>query len=203
MGWIEALLGIACPGCGRGLDAAGLCTACRKALAPRRRGHLVFLGTYARWGGAVRALKYRGYREVARVLAPVLARGVHEAGWEITAVTAVPTLVWRRLRRGYNPAEVLAQAVAEVLERPYVPVLRRARYTPSQTRRAPQERANLPPDLFRAAPVRGDWLLVDDVWTSGATFARARDALARAGARRVYGAVIAVRNPKAAGLTPV
>jgi len=47
--------------------------------------------------------------------------------------------------------------------------------------------------------VEGAWLLVDDVLTSGATFLRARGALLEAGAAHVYGAFLAVRDPRALG----
>ncbi len=73
------------------------------------------------------------------------------------------------------------------------------RYAPSQPSRG-RARHKLPGDLFAPAlRVEGAWLLVDDVLTSGATFLRAKEALKRAGADRVYGAFIAVRDPEALG----
>lgn len=160
---------------------------------------MVYLGLYGRVGGLARALKYRGRLGLARLLAPPLAQGVREAGWALQGVTSVPTLLPRLLLRGYNPPEVLARELARALGLPYRPLLRRGRYTPSQPTRG-RARGRLPADLFLpVARVEGAWLLVDDVLTSGATFLRAREALLRAGASRVYGAFLAVRDPGALG----
>lgn len=150
-------------------------------------------------GGVVRALKYRRRFALAPLLARPLAEGIRAQGWELQGVTAVPTLLPRLLLRGYNPPELLAQEVARLLGVPYRRVLRRVRYTPSQPTRG-RARGRLPQDLF--APmlsVKGNWLLVDDVLTSGATFLRAKEALLKAGASQVYGAFLSVRDPGALG----
>ncbi|GAB5602084.1 ComF family protein [Thermus sp. FJN-A] len=198
-GLLEGLLGHACPGCGGRLDQPLLCTRCRQGLRAFATGEVVYLGLYGRVGGLARALKYRGRAGLAPLLAAPLAEGVRGQGWALAGVTAVPTLLPRLLRRGYNPPELLAQALARHLGLPHRRVLRRVRYAPSQPTRG-RGRKRLPPDLF--APlgrVEGAWLLVDDVLTSGATFLRAKEALLRAGASRVYGAFLAVRDPGALG----
>jgi predicted amidophosphoribosyltransferase len=198
-GFIEGLLGHACPGCGGPLDAPFLCQACRAELWPKVQGEMVYLGAYGRLGGVVRALKYGRRFGLAPLLARPLAEGVLQAGWALKGVAAVPTLLPRLLQRGYNPPELLAKEVARLLGLPYRRVLRRRRYAPSQPTRGRARRA-LPQDLFAPVErVEGAWLLLDDVLTSGATFLRAREALLMAGACRVYGAFIAVRDPGALG----
>lgn len=103
---------------------------------------------------------------------------------------------------GTTRPELLAQEVARLLGLPYRRALRRVRYAPSQPSRG-RARHKLPGDLFAPAlRVEGPWLLLDDVLTSGATFLRAKEALLRAGASRVYGAFVAVRNPGALGPYP-
>ncbi|WP_234553342.1 ComF family protein [Thermus caliditerrae] len=198
-GLLEGLLGHACPGCGGRLDAPLLCTRCRAGLRALAAGDAVYLGLYGRVGGVARALKYRRRFGLAPLLAEPLALGVRERGWKLAGVTAVPTLLPRLLLRGYNPPELLAKEVARLLGLPYRRVLRRVRYAPSQPTRG-RGRAYLPQDLFAPqAQVAGAWLLVDDVLTSGATFLRAKGALLEAGASRVYGAFLAVRDPGALG----
>lgn len=198
-GFLEGLLGHACPGCGGRLDQPLLCASCRKGLRAERHGEMVYLGRYARVRGLVRALKYERRFGLAPLLALPLAEGVREAGWALHGVTAVPTLLPRLLLRGYNPPELLALEVARLLGLPYRRALRRVRYAPSQPSRG-RARFKLPGDLFAPAlRVEGPWLLLDDVLTSGATFLRAKEALLRAGASRVYAAFVAVRNPGVLG----
>jgi predicted amidophosphoribosyltransferase len=194
--FLEALLGIRCPGCGGKLELAGLCRACREELKPQHGPNLVYLGHYRRWGRVVRALKYGGKRDLLEALIPPLAVGVQQSWWSLQGVTAVPTLPHRKLLRGYNQAELLGRALAKALELPYRESLTRQRYAPSQTRRGLTERGELPEDTFKArTTLQGHWLLVDDVITSGSTYRRARAALLEAGAQKVYGACIGVRNP--------
>lgn len=193
-GWLEELLGLRCPGCGRALDTPALCQTCRSELVPKVSGQFAYLGSYVRWKGLARSIKYRGKQDVVPVLAKLLARTVGRSGWEIQTVTAVPTLLHRKVKRGYNQAELLARGLALELGLPYLEMLSRKRYTPSQTKKSPAERLQLPADTFTGKRVvKGAVLLVDDVITSGATFLRAREALLEAGAEKVYGACIAVR----------
>lgn len=196
MGWIEALLGLRCAGCGKALDQPVLCASCQAELVPRHVPGFVYLGDYHRFGGLSRAIKYRGQRELAGLLGRKLALGVRQAEWGLDGITAVPTLLHRRVQRGYNQSELLAQALAKELRLPYKPVLGRVIYTRSQTQKSLSERQSLPEETFKAnTRVKGIWLLVDDVLTTGTTFARARKALLEAGAAKVYGAAIAVKSP--------
>lgn len=198
--FLEELLGHLCPGCRGPLDRPLLCTACREGLRAFHADRSLYLGLYGRVGELVRALKYGGRWGLAALLAEPMAQGVRAAGWGLVGVTAVPTLLPRLLRRGSNPPDLLAQALAARLGLPYRKVLYRARYAPSRPLVGRRERARLPKGLFRPKErVEGAWLLVDDVLTSGATFLRAEEALLEAGAERVYGAFIAVRDPGALG----
>lgn len=198
-GFLEGLLGHTCPGCGGKLDAPLLCSTCRQGLKAFAAGEMVYLGLYGRVGGMVRALKYGRRFGLAPLLAEPLAEAVLAQGWGLSGVTAIPTLLPRLVVRGYNPPELLGRILAARLGLPYLRVLRRARYTPSQPTRG-RARRRLPEDLFvPVLRVEGSWLLVDDVLTSGATFFRAKEALLKAGASRVYGAFLAVRDPGALG----
>ena len=191
----EFILGARCPVCGGDLDTPGLCRRCRSELHAQRWQNLVYLGGYRKWRGAVRALKFKGGLRLVTPLADALAEGVREAGWGLDAVTAVPTTWWRALVRGYNTAELLGRRIAERLERPFVCVVAR-RYTPSQTRRRSDERARMKAGTFflRQELEQRRWLLVDDVWTTGATFRAVERVLRAGGVEAVYGAVIAARQ---------
>lgn len=114
---------------------------------------------------------------------------------DLHAVAFIPIHAARRRERGYNQAELIARGVADALQLPLLDVMRRTRYTGTQTALSEQQRlVNLQnafvvhrPDLIRNARI----LLIDDVLTTGATLNTAAEALLMAGARRVDALTIA------------
>jgi predicted amidophosphoribosyltransferase len=97
----------------------------------------------------------------------------------------------RRLRwRGFDPTEEIAVAVAERTGMPLEACLRRRR-GPRQVGRRRGSRLSDPPRVWAAGPVPRRTLLVDDVWTTGATLASCARALRKAGARRVVALTLA------------
>lgn len=125
----------------------------------------------------------------------------------IDTVVPVPLHWWRRLERGYNQSEALAEALAARLRRPcHADWLRRIRHTPSQTQSTGGARKENLKGAFRARlPVAAHGqtiLLVDDVLTTGSTANEAARALRAAGAGRVVVAVLA-RTSRSQGQGPV
>lgn len=185
-----------CEGCAERLPAGlvrGPCARCRRT--PRGFRRLVAGGAYD--AGALRAwvlaLKHGGRAELARPLAFFLAEAVRRAGVlrRGDVLASVPLHPLRRLARGYDQAQLLAEGLGEELELEGVRALRRVRWT------APQ---GAPGAVSRAANVEGAFTvrrraarrlagravwLVDDVLTSGATARACAAALRRAGAREV------------------
>ena len=109
----------------------------------------------------------------------------------------VPLARKRMRQRGYNQSERLAGAVAESIgARVAVSALQRARETPTQTALTPEARLANVAGAFRAAGVRGrNVVLVDDVFTTGATLAAAAEALVAGGARRIEAVTFARARP--------
>jgi len=147
---------------------------------------------------AIHALKYEERRELATPLARYLIATVQRFPWQSGATFAgvipVPLHQKRVADRGYNQAELLAAAFCAQLGLPLRSQwLSRQRATLSQVGLNAIERQTNVESAFLAAPiVHGKVLLViDDVYTTGATMRACAAALATAGAAAVYGLALA------------
>lgn len=109
------------------------------------------------------------------------------------AVVAVPLSVVRRRARGFDQAEVLARQVSETLCVPYVPLLSRVRHGSPRAKigRSDRRIGDLEGSFVARSVVPARILLVDDVFTSGATMDAAAACLKRAGAVEVWGFTVA------------
>ncbi len=184
-----------CPRCGRPWEGDGLCPACR-AHPPtlrRLRSATLFAEPIR---GAIHALKYRGGREVAETVAPLLVRAWQK--WEMAGEILIPVPLHprREARRGYNQSALLAAALGLALQMPVLTDgLARVRATSSQTRLGREARRRNVAGAFRVlkpALLRGHQIvLVDDVATTGATLDACAEALLEAGASRVDGFTLA------------
>ena len=130
------------------------------------------------------AWKERGLRTLAALAADLLVEVVPRP--RAYTLTFVPADEHRRRQRGHNPSHRLASELGARWELPVVPLLSRASGVRPQRGLSLQERRRNVRGVFRvteAAP--GALVLVDDVYTSGATVSAAASALRKAGARRV------------------
>jgi ComF family protein len=150
----------------------------------------------------VQAFKFKGRRDLARLLAPLIASTCLES-WperEADLIVPVPLHSKRKRERGFNQAALLATRVAGFLgfgccEK----ILARVRHTAPQIGLTDAERSRNVLNAFKCmqpALVRGKrLLLIDDVMTTGATVASATEALLEAGALRVSVVTIARAVP--------
>jgi ComF family protein len=119
-----------------------------------------------------------------------------ETAGEARVVIPVPTSTARERERGYNQAALLARGFAARTGRvAREDVLRRVRATTTQTALHPGERRANVARAFAAhgaAELHGEHvILVDDVWTTGATALSCVEALVEAGTRAVSVATFA------------
>ncbi|MZQ89587.1 ComF family protein [Frigidibacter albus] len=196
--WRETgfIRGLACDKCGTPLpgdadDRAEFCDDCLTIARPWDRGRaaLVYRDTGRR---LVLALKHGDRLELARPMAGWLAAAAAPILQAGMLVAPIP-LHWRRfLKRRFNQSALLSGALARLAGLDHCPdLLHRIRATPSQEGRGRQERFENMAEAIRVNPARAkalagrSVLIVDDVMTSGATFAAAADALRAAGASSV------------------
>lgn len=140
----------------------------------------------------IHAFKYDGRFELRHPLASWLALGLNDARLRepgIDALVPVPLHSRRRRERGFNQAQVLAEEIRREVGRPIELLLRRIRYTTTQTnfdRRQRVENLRGAFDLTPGAQVRDrNLVLVDDVFTTGSTADECAMVLCQAGAASV------------------
>ncbi len=153
----------------------------------------------------IHLLKYERIAPVAEPLGELLAKSIanFEDLPDTLTVVAVPLHVAKERERSFNQTILLAQAAIRSLRRSHAhidfePALRalgRQRRTDSQSGlSARQRRLNLRGAFFVAEPERiagRSILLLDDIYTTGATARECTQTLLRAGAKSVYVATLA------------
>jgi ComF family protein len=145
----------------------------------------------------VHQFKYRRVRRLAQPLGRLMAAHLAAQPLAIDAVLSVPLHHQRLAERGFNQADMLAQEVAQALDRPLARGLKRVRATEQQAHLNAQQRAENVRGAFAwraAAPPRRP-LIIDDVLTTGATIGACAEALREAGAEAVYGLALARSRP--------
>jgi predicted amidophosphoribosyltransferase len=145
----------------------------------------------------VAAWKEHGLRSLGRAAAGVVADRLPPPPAD--ALAFVPADAGRRLQRGYHPAEQLARELAAIWRLPCLSTLRRAGPSRPQRGLALAERRRNVRLGFNSRPVTGALVLVDDVYTTGATADAAAAALRRGGAAQVD-VVTFARTIRGAGL---
>jgi ComF family protein len=145
--------------------------------------------------------KYRRKPKLAHLLARAMASLVLSDHILATAdtITPVPLHWWKRLRRGYDQAFLLARIMAQETGIDQHRTLIRTKNTRTQTRLDENQRQHNVRNAFtlQKKGVEGKKvILVDDVLTTGATMNECARVLKENGAREVYSCVAAITPEK-------
>lgn len=191
-----------------------LCRECRanaprypygaKNFPPKGKVNLHFLDSFtAIWyyEGNVRRslLRFKFYRApqlangYGRLLAAKLSQELPQG---VDYITWVPVSTRRRLKRGYDQAELLARALAREWKVPIVRTLKKVHHNPPQSGITSPEarRANVLGVYVPAgkASIAGKRvLLVDDIFTTGSTCEECASVLSAMGAKEIHCATVA------------
>ncbi|MCR4779520.1 MAG: ComF family protein [Ruminiclostridium sp.] len=125
----------------------------------------------------------------------------------IDCIVPIPMSKKKLKERGYNQAELIARELSYMIGAPCSDVLVKVRDTAAQKSLGREDRAKNLKNAFSAAPgcndVKGrSFLLIDDVCTTGSTFAEAASVLAENGAARIYAASFAKTPNKRSKASP-
>jgi len=146
----------------------------------------------------IKIFKYSG----ERALAPLLAQYLDEAGRslrpQIEQITFVPMRPKAERERGFNQAALLARELGKLWGIPVVRALEKIKDTKQQVGLSRKERRENVQGAFRLAKFTpcASILIVDDVYTTGATLNECAQALQESGLDRVYGLTVARRTQK-------
>jgi competence protein ComFC len=184
-----------CIRCGRPQETWCICQRCIVDPLPVDgvRSVAIFEGALR---GAIHQFKYGYVRDLAEPLSEMLISYLQETPISADWIVPVPLHPRRLKQRGYNQAALLAHRLGSALGIPvHIDCLRRNRYTVAQTRLSAQERSRNVQGAFSCggSGLRDKVvLLVDDVFTTGATLGACSHALrVEGGAKSVWALTVA------------
>ena len=141
----------------------------------------------------VQQLKYEQATQLAVPLGRRLAHCIHRADVTFDTVIAVPLHVHRERERGYNQSKLLAQVVAKLLGKTdsSAQVVRSQDTRPQVGLNRAQRQVNVDGAFRASTSLQGQRVvLIDDVYTTGATLQACANALAAVGVASVYGLTV-------------
>lgn len=192
-------------------DAVSLCVVCGRATFSslthqQCQGSLVIDGIFCgvSYKGIVKKLvyqfKYPPYlRDLEQTFGNLLYESlIQQEQFQVAlqqkpVFTPIPLTKKRLQKRGYNQSALLAQFLSKKFALPYQDVLQRKKETKPQYGLSKKERKENMQDAFKLInkKVPSAVFLVDDILTTGSTFAEAAKTLKNAGVQKVWGIAFA------------
>lgn len=195
-----------CPDCGRISCLGKYC----KKYGKNKKINGIICATYYEEGPTreiIHHFKYNSVTELADYLVPFMSITFSQNKIPIDIITFAPLHYRRLAERGYNQAEILAEGLGESCKLPVTKLLVKTKKTERQVvLKGAKRRKNLK-GVFKLtkslrAPLAGgekqsivlkgkNILIIDDISTTGATLNECAKVLKEAGAKKVWGLVVA------------
>ncbi len=187
---IEIIQKVVCPICGIPSKTNAVCPQCKQ-----HPPTLDWLRSWAIYNETLKtfihALKYKNNRRLATTFANAIAEIYKNNPYPVDFITVVPLSKKRTRQRGYNQVALIAKALQPQINLKFHPeAICRIRNTETQVGKNFHERAINVIGAFRANPMLvqdKSILILDDVYTTGATLNACTNALKNAGASRIIG----------------
>jgi len=189
-----------CRFCSQSLNQAGVCSRCLELDHPYQEvlSYAVYAGNLR---SGIHAMKYQNNFWLGKVFSRLIIQLLKDKNWTIDLVMPVPLGEEKQQERGYNQAALLSGPIAKHFgwkhdQRSLV----RIKENHSQVALTREQRFENVRAAFLAEPSKKNdlnVLLVDDVFTTGATITEASKALKAAGYGNIYAVTLAkasIRN---------
>ncbi|MFC1663235.1 ComF family protein [Patescibacteria group bacterium] len=185
-----------CPYCRQTTRKFNTCGQCRESGI---LNGLWIIGPYVKsWQSIIHHLKYVYLESMIPDIISIISPRLNAFRQDLdkkTVITAVPITKQRRLSRGFNQSELLAKEIAQVMGLKYIPLLKRTGRTKTQSQLTRRGRIdNIKSSMIRTLAVEKMpkfVIIVDDVYTTGATIEACAKVLKNHGASNVWGLALA------------
>lgn len=191
-----------CPGCGYFsslLRPGEFCSLCKKSLF---LDGLIVAGLYQNplLKKAISLLKYQPFvKELASPLASLIISQIQLSNnnFENFVLTWIPLSPKKKRERGFNQTEEIAKKLNQYLHLPCLALLEKQKATRPQMKLSREQRIKNIRGAFSVLKEKEGFiknkkiLIVDDVYTTGATLNEAGKVLKEKGAKEVWGVVLA------------
>ena len=145
----------------------------------------------------LRDMKFRNKKRMATGLGLLWAKSIEMPDEEFV-LTWLPMFPKKQRERGFNQAEVMAKMIAKEFGIPCRNILRRTVDTPAQSGLHPKLRQENVKDVFEmsGSELGADIVIIDDIFTTGASLNECAKVLKEAGAGKIYAKTLALTPRK-------
>lgn len=189
-----------CPKCLKPSLFGSLCLNCQKSKFPISR--LIIATSYKDKlvASLIKQFKFYPFSlELAQPLARLLIETINQSNFlpylqkENFILVPIPLFPKDKRKRGFNQAEELAKIISKNLNLPLkTDLIKKIKKTNPQVKLKAEERKKNLKNVFLAKKnISGNFLLVDDIVTTGTTLKEAANALKKSGANQIWAAALA------------